>query len=402
MSTRRAFESDLDIAIEPAAPSVAETTFGKYVLLRKIALGGMAEVHLAALRGPDGFEKQVVIKRIHPHLSEQLEFGVMFSTEAKIAALLSHPNIAQIYEYGMVGTTAYLAMEHVDGPSVDRLAKQAAKRGMALGAGLAAAIGAQVCEALHYAHDLVGPDGQWLGLVHRDVTPSNVLIARDGTVKLLDFGIAKVTQGPSATRTGTLKGKLAYLAPEQLTGSVDRRADLFALGTALYEISVGRRLFKRESDAATISAVLQGDIPRPSDLVVGFPAAFEAILERALERDPNRRYGSADEMGEALERFARDAGVGRREIARAIADLGAGSGDAVTSSLPIARGSQPSASGLVRAGSSSYRDEPDPMPTVADAGGAPPAPDHGDATWVVVAVTAALLVVIVVWWFALG
>jgi serine/threonine protein kinase len=386
---------------EAAASRPDGVPFGKYVLLRRIALGGMAEVYLAALRGPDRFEKQLVIKRGHPHLTEQPEFSVMFSNEARIAAQLTHPNIAQVYEYGIVDHSAYLAMEFVDGPSLDKLTKHAAKKGAVLGPGIAAAIGAQVCEALQYAHDLHGPDGQWMGLVHRDVTPSNVMLARDGTVKLLDFGIAKITQGPSATQAGTLKGKLAYLAPEQLTGSVDRRADLFALGVALYEVAVGRRLFKRSSEAATITAVLQGDIPPPSDLTPGFPPAFEAILERALERDPRKRYATAQEMGDALERFAREAGIGRRELARMVAEHGTLEEAGKTASTPPDRPSLPSTSGLIRSRTGSENDDQDPLPTVADSS-VSDGEREVDLMWAIFAGTGAVLSAIALWWIVLG
>lgn len=378
--------------------------FGKYTLKRRIGTGGMAHVYLATLDGPDGFKKKLVVKRVHPHLSELDEFAQMFANEAKVAALLHHPNIMQIYEYGTIEQSTYLAMEYVEGPSLERLMRNARKLGSALGPENAARIAIAVCEALQYAHDLPGPDGGWLGLVHRDVSPSNVIVAVDGTVKLLDFGIAKITQGPSVTRTGTFKGKLAYMAPEQLRGSVDRRTDIFALGVVLYEMVVGRRLFKRATEPETVTAVMQGDVPRPSDFIENFPRDFEAILERALERDPNRRYQSAEELGMALEDWALKHGVrtGRRELAPLVRDLGeAGGSNSIFpgSSSYSGKGSAsvpPPASGIRgREGEAS-----DPLASVAEL--MAPVEEGGvDPVWAILGVAACLVATIGVWWFLL-
>ncbi len=379
--------------------------FGKYTLKRRIGTGGMAHVYLATLEGPDGFQKKLVVKRVHPHLSELPEFAAMFANEAKVAALLQHPNITQIYEYGTIEESAYLAMEYVEGPSLERLMRSASRRGMSLGVEHAARIAIPLCEALQYAHDLPGPDGQWLGLVHRDVSPSNLLIANDGTVKLLDFGIAKITQGPSVTRTGTLKGKLAYMAPEQLRGAVDRRTDVFALGVVLYEMVVGRRLFKRATEPETVTAVMQGEIPRPSGFIEGFPSDFEAILERALERDPLRRYQTAEELGMALEDWAMKHRIrtGRRELAPIVGEFGgSGNSSAPRSYTPTPSGTPPPHSLSIpppSVGGSGDDDASDPLPSVALAG-APPQSGI-DPVVVILGIAGCLVATIGVWWFLL-
>lgn len=377
------------------------TPFGKFLLKRRIGTGGMAHVYLASLEGPDGFAKKLVLKRVHPHLSEMPEFSRMFATEAKVAALLHHPNITQVYEYGTIEESAYLAMEYVEGPSLDRLMRNAGKSGAAIGPEQAARIGIPVCEALHYAHELAGPDGQWLGLVHRDVSPSNVILGLDGSVKLLDFGIAKITQGPSVTRTGTFKGKLAYMAPEQLRGVVDRRADVFALGVVLYELSVGRRLFKRATEPETVTAVMQADIPRPSDFIPDFPTDFEAILERALETDPRRRFQTAEALGMALEEWCmkHHLRVGRRELVPLAEQLGGGAGTGTGSGSfsPIHTPSMSPSAGGGRPGGGG--DASDPMPSVAEL----VQPDEGlDPVWVIAGIAGSLVATIGVWWFLLS
>ncbi|MCB9602593.1 MAG: serine/threonine protein kinase [Sandaracinus sp.] len=379
--------------------AVEGTPFGKYQLVKKIGVGGMASIHLASLEGPDGFQKKVVVKRVHAHLAEVPGFSDMFATEARVAARLSHPHVAQVYEYGTIDATPYLAMEWVDGPTLHQLIRHAARAGVTLPPELAIVIGVQLCDALHYAHELCHEDGRWMGLVHRDVSPSNVLVGLDGGVKLIDFGIAKETEGPSMTKTGMLKGKLAYMAPEQLAGSVDRRTDVFALGVVLYELAVSKRLFKRATDAETLTAVVQCQVADPRRLVPGFPSDLAAVLERALEKDPSRRYSSAAEMGHDLEEIAlrRGISVSRRGVLTALKELpleGLGAGKGASSWSSPSRPSTPSLSGT-----RSMEDSDPLLPALA-----PPelAATSSNAIPIIVGITAVLLLTIAMWWVALG
>lgn len=387
-------------SVERTSERTSDVTFGKYRLLRKIGTGGMASIFLASLEGPDGFKKQLVVKRVHPHLAEIPEFNQMFAIEAKVAALLSHPNIVQIYEYGSIEESPYLAMEWVDGVSLESLLRAARKSEIVLGPELAIHVGAQVCEALDYAHALQDEEGRWLGLVHRDVSLSNILLGFDGSVKLVDFGIAKITQAPSLTQTGTLKGKLAYMSPEQLTGSIDRRSDLFSLGIVLYEIAVGKRLFKRSSDAETVTAIARCEVPQPAEIIPGFPQDFADVLERALQKDPQKRYADAGEMGDALEGLLRTRGTkaGRRELVKLLgalpfelASLVPSSPVSGTPSLPPASPSTPSASGR--------RERSDPISHVEIVPAAPPAVDP---VWAILGGSALLGATVLLWWFLLG
>lgn len=394
---------------EVSAERSSEVTFGKYRLLRKIGTGGMASIFLATLDGPDGFKKQLVIKRVHPHLAELTEFNQMFATEAKVAALLSHPNIVQVYEYGTIGDSPYLAMEWLDGLSLEVLLRGARKSEVPLGPDFALQVGAQVCEALEYAHRLQDEEGRWLGLVHRDVSLSNVLIGFDGGVKLVDFGIAKITQAPSLTQTGTLKGKLAYMSPEQLTGAIDQRSDIFSLGIVLYEIAVGKRLFKRQTDAETVTAIARCEVPHPAEIVPGFPQDLADVLERALQRDPDKRFANAGEMGEAIEGILRDrrSTPGRRELAKLLSALPFELSSLVPSGSPVISGSSsppPSSPSSPSSppSSSGRRERSDPIPHVqlpASHGSSP----HGvDPVWAILGGSAVLAATILLWWFLLG
>jgi eukaryotic-like serine/threonine-protein kinase len=279
--------------------------FGKYRLVDQLAVGGMAQVFLAVIEGPDGFTKRCVIKTILPEYAELSNFAQMFITEAKVAALLSHPHIVQIYDFGKVDNRYYLAMEYVDGVSVEQLLRAAAKRGVPLGPRVAVALALPLLDALSYIYTLVGPEGQPLELVHRDVTPGNVLVAAaTGVVKLTDFGVVKTAVNPSQTSAGMVKGKYAYMSPEQVRARpLDQRSDLFSLGVVLYEVATGRRLFRRNSLAETISAVNSGKVPPPSTLVPDFPPGLERILLRALNLDREQRYRNAQEMMSDLETF---------------------------------------------------------------------------------------------------
>jgi len=279
-------------------------TFGRYELIRKLATGGMGQIFLARQKGPVGFQKLLVVKRILPHLSEEDEFIRMFFDEARIAALLNHPNVAQIYDVGDVDGIFFIAMEYVHGQSVTALNLQAnsAKGGLPLP--LKCRIIADAAAGLDYAHHAKSPSGRKLGLIHRDVSPQNVLVGFNGNVKLIDFGVAKAAGKVSQTVAGTIKGKYAYMSPEQARGDeLDARSDVFGLGTVCYELLTSTRLFKRESDSATLKAVVGAKLAPPSTLVKGIPKALDAVVMKALARDRAARYQTAGEFQLALEDF---------------------------------------------------------------------------------------------------
>ncbi len=278
-------------------------TFGRYQLVRKLATGGMGQVFLARQKGPVGFEKLVVVKRILPHLTEEDEFIQMFFDEARIAALLNHPNIAQIYDLGEVDGTYFIAMEYVHGESLRAVSQRAAERG-GMPLGLKCRVIADAAAALDYAHKAKSPSGQPLSLIHRDVSPQNILVGFNGGVKLIDFGVAKAHGKISQTMTGAIKGKYAYMSPEQARGEeLDSRSDVFGLGIVFYELLTHSRLFKRDSETATLRAVVGAKVPPPSTVVKGIPRSLDAIVLKALEKGRKQRYQSAAEMQMALEDF---------------------------------------------------------------------------------------------------
>jgi len=276
----------------------AGTPIGKYVVRRKLAEGGMAEIYLAAALGPEGFEKDVVIKRVRPGLAGDPDFVRMFIAEARVASRLNHANLVHIFDFDKHEDTYYLAMEYVRGHSLWELRRRCQERGVAMPPMLVAQIGMEVARGLAYAHRLT-ENGQSLNLVHRDVTPHNVLLSFDGAVKLTDFGIAKA--GGRATTSGMLKGKFAYMSPEQARGDVvDARTDVFALGVTLWELLTGARLFEGEGDVAVLRAVQERLIVPPARLNPAVSAPLDAAVMRALERDRSRRWPTAHELERAL------------------------------------------------------------------------------------------------------
>ncbi|AGC44695.1 serine/threonine kinase PKN11 [Myxococcus stipitatus DSM 14675] len=271
---------------------------GKYVVRRKLAEGGMAEIYLCTAQGAAGFEKEVVIKRVRSFLASDPEFVGMFIAEARLVSRLNHANVVQIFDFDQHEDTYYLAMEYVRGCSLWELRKRCKEMMDPVPPMLVAHIGAEVARGLHYAHRLK-VDGHPLDLVHRDVTPQNVLLSHDGAVKLTDFGIAKA--GKKLTQPGVLKGKFAYMSPEQARGEdVDSRTDLFALGVVLWELLTGGRLFDGESELAVLRAVQHSVIPPPARLNPAVPEALDAVVMRALERDPSARFQTAGELDRAL------------------------------------------------------------------------------------------------------
>ncbi|OJH41130.1 serine/threonine protein kinase [Cystobacter ferrugineus] len=289
------------------APVAARTPvpFGQYQLLERIAVGGMAELFLAHQSGPDGFDKPVVIKRIRSELSKQPAFVRMFLNEARLAAQLNHPNIVQIHDLGKVGDSYFIAMEYLFGRDTRKVVPMAESLGISFPMVYALKIASSVCEGLHYAHQKVDLYGSPLNIVHRDVTPENIFVCFDGTVKVLDFGIAKATnRAEQTTRAGELRGKLSYLSPEQCLGKpVDHRSDLFSLGAVLYEWLTGFQLFSGDSEVAVMRGIVEGKVYAPSYFRADIPEPVEAILMKALERDRDKRYPSAWHFQQDLDRF---------------------------------------------------------------------------------------------------
>ncbi|MDH5492324.1 MAG: protein kinase [Myxococcales bacterium] len=275
--------------------------FGKYLLLQRLAVGGMAEVFLAKSFGVEGFEKIIAIKRILPTMAEDEDFIDMFIDEAKIAGHLSHANIVPIYELGKIGESHYIAMEFVWGKDLLQVMNRFRKMRRRMPAAMVAYIGTKMCEALEYAHNKRDRSGQPLRLIHRDISPQNVLISYEGAVKLIDFGIAKATARTTKTQAGVLKGKFGYMSPEQVRGNaLDARSDIFAVGTCLYEMITSDRLFMGESDFSTLEKVRNAAVPPPSSLVEGLTDDFDRVIMKALAKDPDERFSTAGEMQEAL------------------------------------------------------------------------------------------------------
>jgi serine/threonine-protein kinase len=297
---------------------------GKYELIRKIASGGMAEVWLARAAGPMGFSKKLVVKRILPHLSEDPAFVQMFLGEARLAAMLNHPNVVQIFDFGEADGTWFLAMEFIDGPTLRGLVKEGNKAGRSLPFAHAARFVAAAAEGLDYAHNLADPDtGELLNLVHRDISPDNVIVSRSGAVKVVDFGIAKAAGQAHHTKTGSVKGKLAYMPPEQLSGEpLDRRADVYALGVVLYEVLTGAKPHAAPSEAALMKAILY-DAPTPIlEKRPDVPEGLLRVLERSLAKEREDRYATCAELQGDLERFIQSSGeiVGAPQISSLIAE----------------------------------------------------------------------------------
>jgi len=284
------------------------TPFGKYALLRKLAEGGMAELFLARQVGMEGFEKLLVVKRILPSLCTDESFVSMFLNEARVAARLNHPNVVQLYDLGKVGEQYFIAMELVHGEDLRAVQEQLGPTQKKVPLGLACRVLADTLAGLHYAHTRVAPDGKPLGLVHRDISPANVLVTYEGTVKVCDFGIAKATAATSEqTQTGLVKGKFAYMSPEQSKGQpVDARSDVFSCGILLWETLLSQRLFRRDSDMAMLRAVGGEPIRPPRQIRPDVPEALDRIVMRALERPLDRRYATAQEMRADLETLIRD------------------------------------------------------------------------------------------------
>jgi eukaryotic-like serine/threonine-protein kinase len=291
-------------------PPGKQQLLGRYQLIGAIASGGMASVFLARLAGVGGFQRLVAIKRLHPHLANEREFVEMFLDEARLAASIHHRNVVPILEIGTSDAGYYLVMEYIEGVTLARLMTQAAVLKEPVPTSVLLRVVIDTLSGLHAAHELTGGDGVKLGVVHRDCSPQNILVGLDGCTRITDFGIARASSRLHNTREGAMKGKLAYMAPEQTQGEeFDLRADIFSVSTVLWEVLAERRLFKGQTEAQTLRHLLHDPIPRLADIEPGVHEALDTICHKGLSRDPQGRFDSAAEMADALEQAARQAGI---------------------------------------------------------------------------------------------
>ena len=306
------------VAPEPSSKPV-RVVVGRYALYDAIAAGGMATVHFGRLLGPVGFSRTVAIKRLHAQFAKDPEFVAMFLDEARLAARIRHPNVVPTLDVVATDGELFLVMDYVPGESFARLAKSAGERGTVIPPRVVLAVVCGVLRGLHAAHEATNERGEPLGIVHRDVSPQNVLVGIDGQARVLDFGVAKATGRLQTTRKGTLKGKLGYMSPEQLRGkAVDRRTDVFAASTMLWEGLTGSRLFRGDNEGEIVTKILEADIAQPSACIVAGPSdpaslavvrAVDAVVLRGLSSNPEDRYETARAMADAIEQAVTPAGV---------------------------------------------------------------------------------------------
>ncbi|MBA3817314.1 MAG: serine/threonine protein kinase [Deltaproteobacteria bacterium] len=289
----------------PESATGAPTRVGRYEVIAHLATGGMAQIYLARQSGLGSFERHVVLKTILRERASDQRFVTMFLDEAKLAATLNHHNIAQVYEVDQADGAYFMAMEYVHGENARAILETAVRRGWTIPLELAIMIVGGAAAGLHHAHERHGKTGQPLNIVHRDVSPANIMIGYDGSVKVLDFGIAKAEERATKTVGGTIKGKYGYMSPEQCKGKpIDRRSDIFALGIVLYELTTLRRAFKGNDDFETMKRIVAGDVVLPSVAVAGYPRELEAIILTAMANDPSARFQTSQELLEALDAFA--------------------------------------------------------------------------------------------------
>ncbi|WP_394839209.1 serine/threonine protein kinase [Pendulispora rubella] len=297
---------------------------GKYELLFELGRGGMSRIYLAVIRGPAGFSKLVVIKRLHEELASDPEFRTMFHEEARLSARLNHPNIVQVNEVGHDGVHFDIEMEYLEGHSLEAIIRRASSQSGRFPVALNLRILSDALAGLHYAHEFRDFEGQPLHLVHRDVSPHNIFVTYDGHVKLVDFGIAKAADSQQHTRTGVLKGKCAYMAPEQLlTLPIDRRIDIYAMGVMLWQVATERKLWKGMSDIEIFQRVAGGEIPRPSTVKPDVPPDLEAIVMKALARNADDRFSSAEELRFALNDYinAHSGRIDERDVSQYVTEM---------------------------------------------------------------------------------
>src|SRR5262252_2675740 len=321
---------------QPQAPSA----FGRYTLLERLAVGGMAEVFRAKITSSHGFEKILVVKRILPHLAADPNFVSMFIDEAKLTAQLTHPKIVQVLDFGEVGGQFFTALEYIDGFDGLGLLRVAAQKRVHVPRPLAVFIISEVLEALDYAHNARDMEGKAMQIVHRDISPSNIFMSKRGDVKLGDFGIAHAQRRESKTQAGTLKGKYGYMSPEQVTGGVlDGRSDLFAVGVVLAEMLMGRRLFTAAADLDVLLMVRDARTDRLDKYCPDLAPALDRIVRRALRKDPAERYQTAAEFRDDLADYLFETGqrVGSPDLRSFVGDLFEGSPEAVARMLQHGR-----------------------------------------------------------------
>ena len=272
------------------------TAFGKYLLLESIAVGGMAQLYRAKITGAEGFEKLIAIKRILPHLSGEKDLVTAFIDEAKLAALLSHQNIVQIYDFGLMENSYFIAMEYLIGKDLRHIFSKSKEKNTALGLEHALYIASRICSGLDYAHKLTDFQGKPLNLIHRDISSQNILITYEGEVKIVDFGIAKAALQDTVTQNGLIKGKVAYMSPEQASGAkIDHRSDIFSAGILLYEMVTGKRMFAGEP-LQVLERVRRGELEPPETAMSGLPPKLYEILHKALAKEIDRRHQSCGEV----------------------------------------------------------------------------------------------------------
>ncbi|MBN2498599.1 MAG: serine/threonine protein kinase [Deltaproteobacteria bacterium] len=309
--------------------------FGDYSLVERLAVGGMGEIWLAERKGISGFSKQVVVKTILECFVDDPELVEMFLEEGRIAAGLTHKNIAQTFDLGRVGSSYYIAMEYVKGRDLRQMLLANVKRRQFIPLNLILRVIAECCEGLYYAHTWRNPEGQMAGVIHRDISPQNVLLTFDGGVKIVDFGIAKAVHRASKTRSGVLKGKYAYMSPEQVRGEeIDQRSDQFSVGVVMYELVTAKRLFKRDSEIATLDAVRAAYVPPPRRIDGSVPREVEAILMKALHSDRTKRFADMRQMQLAIEEtmLAINMPASSAHLASYMEEIFLGNGDGETSS----------------------------------------------------------------------
>jgi TonB family protein len=403
---------------EGASPAPSGTTFGQYVLEEHIATGGMAQVYKARMLGLEGFQKTVAIKRILPHLTNNDEFVSMFVDEAKLAAQLNHPNIIHIYDLGKIDSSHFIAMEYIEGRDLRSLLDQCRKRNVRVPVPLALYIANLLANALDYAHKKRDFDNRDLGLVHRDVSPQNVLISSDGEIKLCDFGIAKAASKASHTRAGALKGKLQYMSPEQAWGKdIDHRSDVFSLGVVLYEMLTAHKVFAGDSELSILEQVRNPVVAAPSSMVPTIPAEVDRIVLKALEPERTERYQSALDLQREFDALLKSHGwepdttalvrfIGELESGSEITDYPATiSVAAAAVAPPVEPPTAPPAEPPTK--------QPEPAPeetvkppvvaeTVAKIEVADSPSKGGPGKWLWIAIAAVVLVLITGWWFLMG
>src|SRR5689334_22748771 len=284
---------------------------GRYTVLKHLVSGGMADVLLGRTDGIEGFERHVVLKRIKPEHAKDQRFIRMFLDEARVAANLHHQHIVQVHDIGESSGEYFIAMEYLHGEDVRTILSTASKMRQHVPLGCAMAMVSAAAAGLHYAHERRGPDKRPLGIVHRDISPSNILVGYDGSIKVVDFGIAKAEmRQETRTGTGSLKGKVAYMSPEQCkSGEVDRRSDVYSLGVVLYELCTTTKLFRGENDYLIMDQIVNGKVALPRVRRPDLPNELSAIIMRAIAPDPERRFFTADELRVALDHFAAKAGL---------------------------------------------------------------------------------------------